>query len=136
MRHLVLDSNIISALMRNDPVVTHRLEAELAQRNPLILCPVVLYEIERGLLAMPDATRRRMAFEKLKPVLTYLEMDQRVWLRGAQMWAMERTAGRTRGEDDLLIAAFATVHQATLATRNTSDFQGLGVPLEDWSHPS
>ena len=52
------------------------------------------------------------------------------------MWATERTAGRTRGEDDLLIAAFATVHQATLATRNTSDFQGLGVPLEDWSHPS
>lgn len=133
---MVLDSNVISALMRMDPTVARRHDVEMAQESTVILCPVVLYEIERGLMAMPDGTRRRLAFEKLKASLTYIEMDQRVWLRAAQMWATERTAGRTRSEDDLLIAAFTSVHRAALATRNMSDFQGLGVPLEDWSQPS
>jgi len=35
--------------------------------------------------------------------------------------------GRTRAQADMLIAATAALHGLTLATRNTSDFEGCGV---------
>lgn len=129
----VLDTNAISALMRHEPAVVRRYDMEMQRRSLLLLCPVVLYEIERGLLALPEATGRRGAFQKLKASLTYVEMDQRVWLRAAELWANERRVGRVRSEDDLLIAAFASVHDAAIVTRNTQDFEGLAVPLEDWT---
>lgn len=135
MSRWVLDAHIISAVMRQEPPVLGRCDAAMAQRGILLLCPVVLYEIERGLMALPEATRRRQAFEHLKASLAYREPDRRVWLRAAQMWAAERGAGRTRSDDDLLIAAFADVHTATVVTRNLRDFEGLGVPVEDWTRP-
>lgn len=135
MSQWVLDANIISAVMRQESAVLGRCDAALAQRGVLLLCPVVLYEIERGLLALPEATRRRQAFERLTASLAYRELDQRVWVRAAQMWAAERAAGRSRSDDDLLIAAFADIHTATVVTRNLRDFAGLGIPLEDWTLP-
>lgn len=37
--------------------------------------------------------------------------------------------GVVRGQPDMLIAATAQVHQLTLATRNTKDFEGCGIGL-------
>ena len=42
---------------------------------------------------------------------------------------------RPRADDDLLIGSFARVHEATVVTRNTQDFEGLGLSLEDWTQP-
>jgi tRNA(fMet)-specific endonuclease VapC len=44
--------------------------------------------------------------------------------------------GRTVGRLDLMIAATALIHNLTLVTHNTRDFQPVpGLRLEDWLHP-
>jgi predicted nucleic acid-binding protein len=43
--------------------------------------------------------------------------------------AARRKAGKPINAMDALIAAIAVANAMTLATRNISDFQGLGLPL-------
>ncbi|NDE47141.1 MAG: VapC toxin family PIN domain ribonuclease, partial [Betaproteobacteria bacterium] len=45
--------------------------------------------------------------------------------------AERRAAGRPISQFDCQIAAIARTHEATMATRNTSDFEGCGVELID-----
>ena len=51
--------------------------------------------------------------------------------------ARAETAGRPIGAMDAFLAAFAEQHQLTLATRNISDFEQVGVRLFDpWEQGS
>jgi tRNA(fMet)-specific endonuclease VapC len=44
--------------------------------------------------------------------------------------------GITVGEPDVMIAAVALVHNLTLVTHNTADFQRIpGLRLDDWLKP-
>jgi predicted nucleic acid-binding protein len=45
----LLDTNIISLLLRRDPVVEQRLESAFAADATIILSPIVFYETKRGL---------------------------------------------------------------------------------------
>jgi predicted nucleic acid-binding protein len=47
------------------------------------------------------------------------------------MQEARRAAGRPLSGEDAMIAAIAATHDATLATRNTADFEGLGLDLVD-----
>ena len=129
----VLDTNAVADLMRKHQQTFARFRASASQDDRLLLCPVVLYEVERGLRAQTEASTKRRTFEFLREDLEYRELDQSVWLEAAALWASSRREGRPRTDNDLLIAAFARIHGATVVTRNTQDFEGLGVPLEDWS---
>ncbi len=40
-----------------------------------------------------------------------------------------RTQGKTRSQADMLIAATAQIHQLTLVTRNTRDFEDCQIPV-------
>jgi tRNA(fMet)-specific endonuclease VapC len=57
--------------------------------------------------------------------------------RCVETYAMIRTdlaaQGKLIGPNDLMIAAIARTHQATLVTRNVSEFGRVaGLQLEDW----
>jgi hypothetical protein len=47
----------------------------------------------------------------------------------AEMMAERFAKGRIDGELDVQIAAIARLHHATLATRNTADFEDCGIRL-------
>jgi predicted nucleic acid-binding protein len=47
----------------------------------------------------------------------------------ATIAAARRAAGRPISQFDCQIAAIAGAHEATVATRNTSDYQGCGIDL-------
>jgi len=47
----------------------------------------------------------------------------------ATIAAARRAAGRPISQFDCQIAAIARAHQATVATRNTSDYEGCGIDL-------
>ena len=132
----VLDTNAVADLMGKRAHSYARFRACLSRGDPMLLCPVVLYEVERGLRAQPEASTKRQAFDLLREDLEYREPSESVWLEAAALWVSSRREGRPRADNDLLIAAFGRVSGGTLVTKNTQDFEGIGIPLEDWSLPA
>jgi predicted nucleic acid-binding protein len=58
-----------------------------------------------------------------------LPTDVQVWRTYAHLKASMAAIGKVQQDMDLLIAACAAVHGATVVTRNTKDFEATGVPL-------
>ena len=96
------------------------------------MCPVVFYEIWRGLLDR-RADRQLAEFNAFAQTLQWVDYDRAMWVAAAELWAEQRRRGRTHDDADLLIAAFTRRLRATLATNNTADFIDLHVPLVDWT---
>ena len=101
------------------------------QIHTSVLC---LGEIRRGVELLPAGARQTA-------MTHWLEVDLPARLAGrihpvdepaAQTWG-RLSALRTLPVADSLIAATALVHGLTVVTRNTRDFDGLGVPvLNPW----
>ena len=63
--------------------------------------------------------------------LHVLPCDTDVATQAGMLSALREEAGRHLGMADAQIAATALVHGVPLATRNTKDFEGLGIELID-----
>lgn len=128
----VLDTNVVTALLRKEGAATRRVQEALALNAEFLMCPVVYYEIHRGLLYR-DAKRQLGFFLRFTSQFTWDDLDRVDWERAAQLWANLRRIGRPRGNDaDLLIGAFAVRRNAIVASDNTKHFRHLGVPVENW----
>jgi len=131
----VLDTNIVSLLLRGDPLVTERFTAILTPDNLIIACPLVWYEVRRGLLKR-DARRQMSRFEELFQAFIWQDYTVADWTLAAELWAQRQTQGSPIADADLLIGVFARRRSAILATNNESDFLSLGVSIENWTKPS
>ena len=66
-------------------------------------------------------------------MLDVIEIDFQVALRFGELRAPFLDAGKPMPDMDMLIAATALVHDLTLATHNTNDFQPVdGLSVVDW----
>ncbi len=63
-----------------------------------------------------------------------LGLDSMAAVTGAQLAADRQRAGRVADLRDTLIAGIAQSRRATIATRNTTHFEGLDVPVVDPWH--
>jgi predicted nucleic acid-binding protein len=96
---------------------------------------VTLAEILYGIELLPASKRRTDLLAGAERMFTIVLADRilgfedRAARAFAQIAAARRTTGRPMAELDAQIAAIAQVHGAALATRNTADFKGCGVPL-------
>ena len=134
MTTYVLDTNIISLLLRNSAVVRVRLDKALTSDNVILGCPIVWYEVRRGLLAC-DAKQQIQVFDILFAAFNWQDYSQPDWYLATQLWSQRRAQGHPIGDADLLIAAFARNREAVLVTDNTKDFVDLGVATENWAEP-
>jgi predicted nucleic acid-binding protein len=57
------------------------------------------------------------------------------WTEAARLWAERHRLGRSVSDFDLLLAVLARKQEAILVTSNTRHFEGLGIPLQDWTSP-
>lgn len=127
----VLDTNIISFIIRTDLAVLGRFSQILEGDNLILACPVVWYEIRRGLLAK-QASKQMEAFYALFALFRWEDFTFDDWSSAADLWTARRSVGKPIGESDLLIAAFTLNRSAILVTDNTKDFSGLNLNLENW----
>ncbi|TVP80955.1 MAG: type II toxin-antitoxin system VapC family toxin [Puniceicoccaceae bacterium] len=132
---ILLDTNVVSELMRAQPNANllHWLREQRADQ--LYLTALTVAEIRRGLALLPKGKRRiklEVAFEEfLKQgfrdrILPFTAETSLVY---APIYHARIQSGLGVGELDLLIAAIAKEYQASLATRNTSDFKACGIKL-------
>jgi len=126
----LLDTNIVTAVLKKDPHVTGRLRAELAANAHILISAVVYYEIKRGLLRR-DAMRQLAAFEEIVSKLGWLDVDRSHWEAAAALWAECQKAGTPANDADLLLAVQSRQAQVVLVT-DDNDFDSLGVSRENW----
>ncbi len=130
---LVLDTNTISYYFRGDPQVVPRLQA--LRPAELGVPTIVEYELRYGLQRLPAETAepRLAALTQLLRPMQLLPFDSECAAIAARVRALLETAGKPIGPHDTLIAATALRHQATLVTRNISEFSRVpGLQCLNW----
>ena len=132
---ILLDTNVLSAMMQ---VVPEEVVARWLDRQPfdsIWTSTITVMEIRAGLIAMPAGRRRDGLTESL---LTLLEEKIRGRITSfdtsaagcaAELMAVRKLRGRPIDWRDTMVAGIALATRATLATRNTSHFEDLSVPV-------
>lgn len=132
MTNYVIDTNIMTALLRQEQSVMNRFDAVAVPANTFLLCPMVWYELRRGLLAR-NADKQLGLFETLSATFKWQDYTPPDWSLAVSLWAQRRQQGRPVDDADLLIAVFTFNRQAVLVTANEKDFVGLGLTIENWA---
>lgn len=93
-----------------------------------------LMELEFGLARLANGAKRDRLTRWVEAVLAspaveIVSIDAAVARSAGRLKRLAERSGRPRPLADLLIAACAQVTGCVVATRNTADFEGLGVPL-------
>jgi len=134
---IVLDTNVISELMRPEPHPA--VVAWIAARPNAQLCTTSVNkaEILYGIIALPEG-RRRTALIAAAEAMFEEDLADRVLPfndvaaeRYAEIVTARRRAGRPIEAFDALIAATTLAAGADLATRDVSGFENLGLKLID-----
>ena len=134
---IVLDTNVISELMRANPEPRVVAWVAAQPRTLLYTTYVTQVEIMYGVGALPDG-RRRTALTAVAEAIFAEEFADRILPFGAAAAArypgivLARLQAGTPIEGfDALIAAIALGAGASVATRDTGGFAGCGVGLID-----
>ncbi len=127
----VLDTNIFAALLRYESTTVDRAAKAAAAASEFMICPVVFYEVLRG-LHHKDAKKQLQLFLSYIRLMTWDDLSRDDWERAAQLWADLRRKGQQVEDADLLIGVYAIERQAVVVTDNEKDFAPLGVAIENW----
>ena len=133
MTRYLLDTNILSNLVRPRP--TPSLQEWMAQQddNRLFIASLTVAEIQRGILELP-AGRRRDDLESWfagpegpQALLAgrVLPFDENAALIWARLMAEGKLAGRPRSGLDMMIAAVAEANDCVVVTDNERHFAGM-----------
>lgn len=129
---IIIDTNIISEMMRDDP--DEQVAKWIDAAGRLHTTAVTLAEIDYGIARLPEGSRKdRLAataaavFADFDDVV--LPLDARAARRYGGIVARRESAGRPISIADAQIAAICASWQAMLATRNTADFDAIGIGL-------
>ena len=132
---LVLDTNMLSAMMSVEPVWK---VADWILDQPseeLFTAAVCQAEILSGIAILPNGRRRTNLEEAARAMFAddfqgrILPFDGDAAAAYAAVLVTRRKAGRPTGTIDLMLAAIASVRGASVVTRNVADFEGVGLTI-------
>lgn len=132
---IILDTNVISELLRSAP--EPRVEQWLSAQDGLnvYLTSISEAELRYGLAIMGNGKRRAALVDAVDRILRedlagrILPFDSNAAQSYATIATARRAAGRPIAQADCQIAAIAHTRGATVATRNTPDFEGCEIHL-------
>ena len=132
MKPTLLDTDIVSELVRRTPLVSERAEAYALALGPLQISVVTYYEALTGLLYKDARTQlgRLQAIVALSELLPVTAESAGI---SAQIEAGLRCRGLSIGHTDTLIAGVAIANGLQLATNNTRHYEHIeGLQLVNW----
>jgi toxin FitB len=129
---ILLDTNVVSELMRPEPAPQVASWARSRDRRELFTSSITLVEIRYGLARLPDGRRKQVLIDAADDVFRafsdqVLPVDATAAEHYAIIASTRERSGKPISGFDALIAAICRSHGAVLATRNLSDFDGTGV---------
>lgn len=132
---ILLDTNIISALMAPSPPSTVRDWLNDQNSQNLYLSSITIAEIGFGLQIMPDGKRREFLTRQFQGFVAtgfqhrLLNFDEKAAHKYAEIMAHRRQIGRPMCVPDGQIASIARSNNFAVATRNTRDFEKCGIKI-------
>ena len=138
MSQVLLDTNVLSELVRARPQ-PQVVAFVRAQSDPLISA-LTIHEIAYGAERAPDPARRAKLVAWVAQIRRQfagriVAIDADIAEQAGRLRAAAAAQGASTDPVDALIAACAVARAASVATRNTRDFEAYGVGLIDpWSH--
>ena len=132
---ILIDTNVVSELMRPEPSARVLQWLNLQPSREIWLCSVVAGELLFGLARLPEGARKQQLTRTLSLMLSedfqdrVLAYDLEAAVVYADLVANRESQGKPISLADAQIASICVTHQASLATRNTKDFEGLGLTL-------
>jgi len=132
---IVLDTNVLSTLMQHKP--DNKVVAWLdgLPAESIWISSVTLFEARYGLALLASGKRKKLLQERFDQFLQddlenrVLQFDAIAATHAAQLAAERKARGRPVDMRDTFIAGIAMARHATLATRNTRQFDDLPVPV-------
>jgi len=132
MRRCTLDTNIITAFLKNDLRVVQRASEYLEFFDKFTINIISYYEILRGLKDIGNE-------EKLNRFDDFIQENELVSIgkdtveKAAEIYAYLKKEGNLIEDADILMAATAIVEELVLITNNTKHFERIkGLKIDNW----
>jgi predicted nucleic acid-binding protein len=132
---IILDTNVISEVLRPVPSKSVLTWLAAQQVDDVFTTSITLAETLFGLARLPSSKRRTELSTAVEKIFDQgfprriLPFDVEAARAYATLVAARSAAGRTIPQSDAMIAAIARSLHASVATRNTRDFEGCGIRL-------
>lgn len=134
---IILDTNVLSALMRTTPETTVVAWLDRQPAESIWITSITLFEALLGLALLPKGKRRQTLEAAFSRLLEddlenrVLDFDAAAATEAAALAADRQKAGRPVDIRDTQIAGIALARHAVVATRNVRHFSDLKVPVVD-----
>jgi toxin FitB len=132
---VILDTNVISEPLKpaGAPAVLDWLDQQ--EIDTLYLTTITVAELRFGIAASPLGNRKRRLEEDFEQRILFrfedriLPFDMTATVACARIRAKVKASGKAIGVADGVIAALAAQRGFSVATRDTSPFEAVGVPV-------
>lgn len=136
---IVLDTNVLSALMRPLPDANVVAWLDQQPQSSIWTTSITVFEIRVGLQIMAAGKRRSALLQAFDMLLEKIDhrvatFDLAAAQQAAGLMASRRKKGRPVDLRDTMIGGIVLANHATLATRNTPHFEDIGSSvINPWS---
>ncbi len=133
----ILDTNVLSEVVKPQPEAKVLSWLGAQNYHDVYVTSLTVAEMRQGLNRMPVGKRHAELRGAVDAMFQHefagriLPFDEAAAMSYADLLATLERIGRRVASFDAQIAAVARVHSATVATRNTKDFELSGVSLVD-----
>ena len=133
---IVVDTNVISELMRPAPDATVVNWVRMHSQRELYTTSVTLAEIRYGIERLDAGRRKELLTSTADEIFAtfdeyVLPLDRAAAVQYAAIVSARDRSGSPIDGFDAQIAAICCAHKATLATRSVKNFTGTGIEIID-----
>lgn len=136
---IILDTNVVSALMRNSPEPDVAKWLDRQPPSSIWTTSITVLEIQVGLRIMPAGKKQTFLSEGFEELLNRIQhriagFGEESARLAAGLTAERQKKGRVGELRDTMVAGIVLTHRARLATRNSSHFDDIeAVVINPWS---
>jgi toxin FitB len=133
---IILDTNVISALMRQAPDEKVVAWLDRQPRISIWTTSITVLEVRFGLQIMASGKRRAALLRAFEGLLDKIGsqvagFDAAAAEQAAELMALRRKKGRPGDLRDTMIAGIVVANHGVLATRNSAHFDDISAPVVD-----
>jgi predicted nucleic acid-binding protein len=132
---IILDTNVVSELIKNAPDPAVRAWANAQPRDSLMTTAITVMELRAGVEKLLQGRRRQKLETDIDWALNdllggrVLSYDRRAAFATAEWFGYCRRAGRSIQTTDMQIAGIAISRNIPIATRDVHDLEDISVKL-------
>ena len=127
-----MDTNIITAFLKDNPTVVERVKQYTDEHGSLTISIISYYEILRGLKGLGNK-KKLQAFNRFINDCEVEELGRPVVEKAADIYVNLKNQGKLVEDADILVAATAMDKGLVVVTDNEKHFRRIkGLEVENW----